>query len=128
MKPEAQRIAIAEAYGWRWERMPNFDAFYSADGHYRGGATHDLTRALNNAGVPDYPYNLNAIAPAVGAWVAKHGYMLEIHLGSRGTWTVEITKAMPMHRRVETLGLAVNESLSDAFCEAFLKALNLWTE
>jgi hypothetical protein len=61
---EQKRIAIAEACGWRLERTGDFDAFYSADGHYRGGATHNLTKAIENAGVPDYLNDLNAMHEA----------------------------------------------------------------
>ncbi len=60
LTPEEKRIRIAELCGWKWSPTSDYDAFYGPDSVYRGGATHDLKRAIQNAGLPDYLNDLNA--------------------------------------------------------------------
>lgn len=61
MKSEAQRVAIAEARGWRIENeWPNSAGSYrwkSPDGEF-------VLRAHNTKYLPDYLGDLNALKPA----------------------------------------------------------------
>jgi hypothetical protein len=120
MTPEAQRIAIAEACGWRLYRTPDFDAFYSPCGHYRGGATHNPTQAIENAGVPDYLTDLNAMHEAV----MSHNKLL-----FRDKYKTQLSDVIKRDNPYLSPGkisfLFINATAAQR-AEAFLKTLGLW--
>jgi len=69
MTPESQRIAIAEACGWKWESpfspRKKFNDLIHPSGTKRGGMARVWKDgALGGTGLPDYPADLNAMHEA----------------------------------------------------------------
>lgn len=122
MKPEAQRIAIAEACGLSgpfdttsdWEEGP------SNDGSGYDGF-HDHLRAADGRLVPDYLTDLNAMHEAEKVLTPKqfHAYIIEL----RRFWSPDCLSidALITATFEATCATAAQRS------EAFLRTLNLWT-
>jgi hypothetical protein len=126
MKPEKQRIKIAEACGLfrimplrrttrKGKPDPNGVRLWYCEEHHGGAATY--------AEVPNYPEDLNAMHEAKQAlWKKDWGYryIFNDHLAN-------IIKGRIVNRNewdVETLLDATAEQQA----EAFLRTLNLWEE
>ena len=118
MTQEAQRIAIAEACGWRKEYT-----FISQD---CGSCGNEVQAWISPSGetsicrLPDYLNDLNAAEPLCqkmheAGWAVKltPRYCL---------WYVYASHKMLGDFEIE------NTSLATAICEAFLRTLNLWVE
>jgi len=139
MTPEAQRVAIALAVGWKWEQPfnarkskntlipPTFRGPFSTVTVWRGGGfggEHNL---------PNYPSDLNAMHEAeeyavvhlmdADQWAnyARHIESLQDHTLLTGP---TITCEHDLY--YEAAGLLHATAAQRA--EAFLRTLNLWTE
>lgn len=108
MTPDAQRVAITEAVGWK--RVRN---------HWeKGEETVFCNDNIHHAQLPNYPEDLNAIAQAVAAQpkAVKHAYAVilgEMVSGLSGWNDWRDT-------------LAASEATAQQRCEALLKALGKW--
>lgn len=111
MKTEAQRIAIAQACGFRFaERTltrPSGEAV----------TAYPLYNQVSL--VPDYLSDMNAALTLCVA-LAEQGYGININKLTAG-WVCNFIGN-------DGLVSASAETLSAAICEAFLRTLNLWTE
>ncbi len=124
MKPEAQRIAIAEACGWRHEFWNT-----STDGEC-GGWIAPSGGCLQNAPdcFPDYLNDLNGMIEAIQS-LAKDGWRCVCNMGLDGTWECVLSKA-------ESIQLiptgddhyGAGDTLALAMAEAFLRTVGKWVE
>jgi hypothetical protein len=113
MKPEAQRIAIAEACGWTPIGRPEQ---YDPPIGFPAGA---LTVAGNQQLLPDYLNDLNAMHEAeksadVGNFVIEYTRILHSVLEKEGSH--------PKNHPFYWMATAAQRA------EAFLRTLNLWTD
>lgn len=83
----AIRVECATARGWRFVREENYDAIYENE-IYRGGATHDFQKAIENAGVPAFESDANA-ALTLAAALADEGWKCYANQGLDKTWECE---------------------------------------
>lgn len=97
MKPEAQRIAIAEACGWRATESPNWTGL-RPDG--RGW----------NGDLPDYLNDLNAMREAEAIIIKRGARVIRDYEDALQKHVANIVFATAAQR-----------------AEAFLRTLNLWT-
>lgn len=105
MTPEAQRVAIHQARGFKLPEPHHIPEGYS------------LADCIDD--IPDYPADTNdAIELCDGPH--RGGYNCDIHRAEDGLWRV--TFSHPRNRN----GYAEADTLAAAICEAYLKALNLW--
>ena len=143
MTPEAQRIAIAEACGWVWYRLPIRRSdnrvyrclFLPAIHEYDGQSKEWLVRAdgtericnitymAREGYVPNYLHDLNAILAVVREKIEGH-YKLECAFLAH-------LDAMSHRRKVKcvsgnTFGLLTCSAAE--YCEAALVALGKWVE
>ena len=111
MKPEQQRIAIAEAYGWS----------------FSGTTTHSPDGAFWESKGPDYPDYLNDLN-------ACHEMVETLDRWQRGDYAQHLMEVCMEHpigtvpdydsdRRSLT---SITQATPKQKCEAFLKTLNLW--
>ena len=109
MTPEAQRIAIAEACGWKRHPLQmnkNFWIHFPSEKQARDDST-----------LPDYPNDLNAMHEAEKIMCGNDwkNYIMALHL---------VTNSNPNGNVGEVFKIATATASQRA--EAFLKALNLW--
>ena len=124
MSPDKQRIAIAKACGWTYEekviayiRPEPFKHWTDPDGEYLG--LYDI---------PDYLYDLNAMAEAEKLFIPTH---LE-YSNNEGNW-VEYAGHLSKIARTDDYELSLFcfrmiTATAAQRAEAFLKTLNLWTD
>jgi hypothetical protein len=110
MTPEAQRIAIAEACGWKrngtWKTdSGNYPQWINPDGGTRFGQPHDEMLC-----VPDYLNSLDAMHEAEKACLTNHDI-----------------ERVYNNRLLGMVGFTWKATASQK-AEAFLRTLNLWTE
>jgi hypothetical protein len=113
MKPEAQRIAIAEARGWK----PNGAGYWHKDGDVRGLYFEDLEEFGHTDPLPDYLNDLNAMHEAEKLLSPKE---FECY-----RWTLWGQCKQPL---VTERHRAYLHATAAQRAEAFLKTLNLWTD
>jgi hypothetical protein len=107
MTPEAQRIAIAEACGWKKIRS-----------HWqKGKATAFLNESHAHQQLPDYLNDLNAVHEAEALLYRYEAKLFEEKL-------FNILESEVMH----TGEFALIHATAAQRAEALLKALNLWEE
>lgn len=111
MTYEAQRIAIAEACGWKIATPPDYE-----DGALMGHIDFDIKTPMLWDKVPDYLNDLNAIHKAEqiipdGKW---KGYVNALR-----NEFLEITNG--------STALGAYQATATQRAEAFLRTLNLWT-
>ncbi len=114
MSPEAQRIAIAEACGWRRIPADNVGAagrLFYGDVWWRDAENNTIACADH---LPDYLNDLNAMHEA------------EKVLRTPADNVSAAMAADRMHAYVELLGYAIDATAAQR-AEAFLRTLNLWT-
>jgi len=134
MNPEAQRIAIAEACGWKRERGESSilkiqsSWWTSPDG--KKAHPHPVSGdALGY--LPDYLNDLNAMAEAESAWIKTAS------LESVSCWIDNLYRSVGLNPYVWMNkygdGSTPSPELAQVVCataaqraEAFLKTLNLW--
>lgn len=124
MSPASQRIAIAEARGWKFQRMHDNSrqfvpctVMFKPDGRRCGSfftkeiAEERQQQAISNAGVPDYLSDLNAIHEAV------------TQQPNHVQWAIftALAAIVPPERPAACADAA-------QWSEAFLKTLNLWDD
>lgn len=112
MKPEAQRIAIAEVCGWIYI-TPSLLCGYAPWRKQYEPKDIPTDGSLPIDNLPDYLYDLNAMHEAekflpCGRWTRYCQYLAELGRGSVRFVSVHAT--------------------ADQRAEAFLKTLNLWKE
>lgn len=119
MKPEAQRIAIAEACGYLNPRQSDSGAFFAsyaqnADGTYWG--TH---------GIPDYLNSLDAMHEACN-------YLRNADRLIYQEYGIELCKIVARYNclpeRDDYFPLLNCDATAAQRAEAFLRTLNLWTD
>jgi hypothetical protein len=121
MKPEQQRIAIAEACGWTArEDIENFWRAVDASGNM----THELWMSESNvweAGIPNYLNDLNAMHDAEKVLTKANwgGYAAELY---------RITDAHNHGISPNHHWLAVAFSTAAQRAEAFLRTIGKWEE
>jgi hypothetical protein len=121
MKPEQQRIAIAEACGWTArEDIENFWRAVDASGNM----THELWMSESNvweAGIPNYLNDLNAMHDAEKVLTKANwgGYAAELY---------RITDAHNHGISPNHHWLAVAFSTATQRAEAFLRTIGKWEE
>lgn len=115
MSKQEQRIAIAEACGWKWVNHPDFHNTpgwgWEAPGHYHGFDDYKSEKELKaHSQLPDYLNDLNAMheAEKVLDGMCQLNYLGKLHENNHycswgGTCATASQRA-----------------------EAFLKTLNLW--
>lgn len=144
MSPEAQRIAIAEALGWVWYRMPGHpdDArrhrclFLPAVHEYEGQSPRWLIRAdgtesianmaymAKEGMVPDYLNNLNAMAQAEDTLLNEQ----------RRTYVELLIAVHPLHYDFRTsddsrmAAYMIVSATAAQRAEAFLRTLGRWVD
>ena len=126
MKPEAQRIAIAEARGWSVTSNPDGQGvkWIGPNGEgLHGGGKHGwgFNDEPIHSTLPDYLNDLNAIMPVVQElplyqFVEVANYLRKLVKTSDG-----LTEAV---RMALTIALATPEQ----WCEAFLRTIGKWEE
>lgn len=113
MSPEAQRIAIAEADGWRVVK------FGSRRGMWRYSGDDGTILLADNSLPPDYPNDLNWMRHAVEhcSDQTKHTYAVVLAMmfwpNGWASW-------------LDTL--AISQATAGQRAEAFLKAINKWED
>lgn len=149
MKPEAQRIAIAETRGWVWYRLPNpqkRDREYRMLDHptvheYEGQSPEWLVRAdgtericnfkfmEENGYLPDFTRDLTAIHSEVSEFL-KSASKEQMEL-----WRDNLFRAVGLDpdrykgHYVPSAELAkLTLATAPQHCEAFLKTLGLWKD
>lgn len=134
MKPEAQRIAIAKACGWKIEPRPEWPA-YPFSAHTVTTPTGEFLGTISDEAMfkklPDYLNDLNAMHEA------------EKIFGSVRNWTNYITQLSKIVWANYSLWELANETSQEAIAyrlsqlagataeqraEAFLKTLGLWKD
>lgn len=149
MTPEAQRIAIAEACGWKWYSRPASGP-WAANPHralYHPILSAELVSTLQPATmterqcndlfiwregfIPDYLNDLNAAIQLCDELAGK-GWNCELNNGLDKTWECEFVKhsdesnATIGERSKRHYGAA--DKLSAAICDAFLKTIGKWVD
>jgi hypothetical protein len=120
MKLEAQRIAIAEACGWKWDSNYN-------DPHWHKGTM--LARRIQE--LPDYLSDLNAMheAEKVLEGLDRHNYgvtLAKLVLNEERAFFGEDPDSEPTLNGLGFFALANLTAPQRA--EAFLRTLNLWKD
>ena len=104
MKPEAQRIAIAEACGWKRD-----DSLFTRSQGWRGPQGQWYSPLP-----PDYLNSLDAMHEAE-----------KTILGNQGTWTRYVAELKVQSSKY---GMPHFHLTAAQRAEAFLRTLNLWTD
>lgn len=105
MKLEAQRIAIAEACGWKQTFLPNLGDVYNINPNV-------VTR------MPDYLNDLNAM----------HEMEKQLDpLGKDGSYEYWLRTVCHIPERESAKGRYFYRATASQRAEAFLRTLNLWT-
>ena len=116
MKPEQQRVAIAEACGWT--AREDKDGFWRAF-DASGDMTHELWMSETNvwsAGIPDYLNDLNAMHEAEKVLrKPMKGSDTDTIIGDR------------MHKYAELIGYAFDATATQR-AAAFLRTIGKWEE
>ena len=108
MKPEQQRIAIAEACGWKWHsRMKGSIKVWD----------NGLDYVFSDSELPDYLNDLNAMHEAVKSLPQNLKPRYFAHL------CTVVSGAVALHGYSEA-----TEATAAQRAEAFLRTLNLWNE
>ena len=121
MTPEAQRIAIAEACGWKWQEgeEPTYGGSFKSTGWYdhkdkwHTGGWKNKTR-----GLPDYLNDLNAIREAEKVLTERQELF----------YLVRLTDAMKVSA---TIGWQIEKTYHASAAqraEAFLKTIGKWID
>ena len=105
MTEEQQRIAIAEACGWKWVRLRQQEGLCD---DVRGYPPDVECVGLNEQYVPDFPSDLNAMHEAEKALTADQWY--------------EYDRLMPLRDPQKMHATAAQRA------EAFIRSLGLWEE
>lgn len=121
MSPEAQRIAIAEACGWRRDKLNDSDKWWHPDGTFIG--RFDLW-ALPSF-LPDWPKDLNA-AITLCDHLAEEGWRASAQRLTSGQWQFTFVK-LKTSRSCDTHTHEA-DTLGEAICGAFLRTRGLWIE
>lgn len=108
MNPEAQRIAIAEASGWRRKPMAENGPL----------VWHDGEKFRSDYEMPDYLNDLNAMHEAEKVFAD----LTDEHWGTYAAWLHKIVPLSTLPSEVLVNATAVQRS------EAFLRTLGLWKE
>ena len=117
MSPEQQRIKIAEARGLKVIDVPFIPSQTKAAGCvFTDAARTEWRRCYPNScgvkGIPDYPYDLNAMHEAEKMLFPKH----------EAKWAMTMSEVCGHSWRIIYTATAAQRA------EAFLRTLNLWTE
>lgn len=146
MTPDSQRIAIAEALGWKWYRLPKMPSddriyrclFLPAIHEYEGQSEQWLVKAdgterlcnlefmWKTGCVSDYPNDLNAchemekfLDPAPGRFSFWCEYWEQLET---------VTGARTFDKDIDTDCIAMLHATAGQRCEAFLKTIGKWTK
>ena len=113
MKPEQQRIAIAEACGWKWHsRMKGSIKVWD----------NGLDYVFSDSELPDYLNDLNAMNEAEATLNYEQGEQFEDEL-------CDICDMENRHKEYPLpFRFAVVHATTQQRAEAFLRTLNLWNE
>ena len=120
MKPEEQRIAIAEACGWRWVALRQQEGLCD---EVRGCPPDVDCIGLNERYVPNHPNDLNAIHEAI----TQHGNGPQ-WMEFRSEFTrnlLEVVRRGPNYLD-GTASWYFATATPMQLAEAFLRTLNLW--
>jgi hypothetical protein len=127
MRPEEQRIAIAEACGWKpdddgagintWEASWVRTKLYGLRPTFRADGT--VASYTADCLVPDYLNDLNAMHEARKILTRDQQVEYAMHLGRI------VTSHMPASRAA-WMDYAIANADASQHAEAFLKTLNLW--
>ena len=125
MSPEKQRIAIAEACGWRWNVKQNDGLWwvYRPDGLGAGMTTEITTDYFFSVfQIPDYLSDLNAMHEAESIFTYEQAEvfyhnLFEVCENSNDTADNTLPSIF-----------AVITATASQRAEAFLRTINLWTE
>lgn len=136
MTPEAQRIAIAEACGWkliepvfghdgRWRRhaYKGESIFSSFDSSWAGGP-RDVIDDWENT--PDYLHDLNAIQAAIKDKIEGYVDLEELFMKRLGE--ILDRRADDECRCICLMEVAYITCDASEYCEAFLFAIGKWVE
>ncbi len=117
MKPEAQRIAIAEACGWKLCRDDNktWRTPQQAGRNKELLGKEDGPWNFESAGPPDYLNDLNAMHEAEKVLKVEQHFTFQVEL------------ARVINTITYPLNFALLHSTAPQRAEAFLRTLNLWT-
>jgi len=122
MKPEKQRIAIAEACGWKaaTRKIKHYDTYCHPDG-----------RRVTFVQLPHYIKDLNAMHDAVNILFQKRlgkVYGIELYkIVDRDTATEDCSMSDCIDDPVEIAAI-LSQSTAAQRAEAFLRTLKLWEE
>ena len=144
------RIAVAEACGFVWYRIPNSEKFsrgalralflpaiheypeqvdewkVRADGTER---IANLQYMETEGHLPDYPNDLNAMCAAVVSECKQRGLRVFCNMGTDGTWECIITESeTPNCIPCDGDHYGAGDTLCQAMAEAFLRMLGRWKE
>ena len=139
MDADQKRIAIAEACGYVWYRMPSLTSdarhyrtlFHPAVHEYEGQSPLWLVRADGTEGIanvnymereghlPDYLKDANAMLSAATV-LAGRGWRCAAHMGTDGTWECFFTKrgaivSLPSDGDHYGAGATLTEAMAEAF-------------
>jgi hypothetical protein len=122
MTPEAQRIAIAEACGWRFTDNP---VSYGRCAWPKGA--HCIDDWVPVDCIPDYLNDLNVMIGEAGAYAKKEGMTFSMCL-INGRWGVGFYR----HRHsgaggVDEIAHKYGTELCPAISEVFLRAIGKWS-
>ncbi len=121
MTPEAQRIAIAEACGWKYgdTTVTAFGAEVPLKGWGKFFGHGQFP--------PDYLNDLNAMT-SVANMLAKEGWHCVANMGTDGTWECFFTRSP--RQLVPTAGdhYGAGDTLAMAMAEAFLHLKGKWVD
>jgi hypothetical protein len=123
MKPEQQRIAIAEACGWTWEARKHPAACWHKGDFFTNAPLFYETRQKEDYihDLPGYLNDLNAMHEAEEVSISQ---------GLQDHWLdtlVEVVVGKNVHWSDYHCFPQVNRATAAQRAEAFLKTLNLWT-
>lgn len=123
MTPEAQRIAIAEACGWKSPYHPENIAGMNGWWSQKRGVwwVNPLSERVMISSVPDYPNDLNAMHEAEKVLMHDQQVQFSIEVGRL------TTAYLPASRSAWT-DFTLMHATAAQRAEAFLRTLNLWKE
>lgn len=117
MSPEAQRIAIAKACGWKWLRTVTNQQGESWDAYQRG----DEIGSVFTGTLPNYPADLNAMHEAEKAVILISDELTVKYFNALSCF------AGPNSRSIQDSAKIFCATAAQR-AEAFLKCLGLWME
>lgn len=120
MKAEAQRIAIAQACGWRYHNDGDYVWLILPNGSKRlghGDRAHKEYWECDIESLPDYLNDLNAMHAAEGVLSEDQWRSWE-----------HVAATLSFPRGSTPLAIWIARMTAAQRAEAFLRTLNLWTE